>query len=410
MIKSQNIKMLDYTYNLPNERIASYPLSQRDGSKLLIYDKGEIGEKLFSDLPDMIAQHSLLVRNNTKVIQARIEFTKDTGARIEIFCLEPSDPPDYESNLSRTSNTCWYCLIGNAKKWKSGILSKKIQFKENHIILNAEKIGVNDGKEVVKFSWSPENWSFSEILDQIGTTPIPPYLRREAEPSDKSRYQTLYAQTDGSVAAPTAGLHFTQETEEKLKLNKTKISEVTLHVGAGTFTPVKSDSIDQHKMHTEHIRVDKDTIHNILNHHTLGITAIGTTSMRTLESLYWLGHQLKSEGKNIEDDINVNQWLPYEDSKNSTVRESLLEILIQMNDKELDQIDFSTSLLIIPGYSFKIVDRLITNFHQPGSTLLLLVAAFIGKDWKEVYHYAMDNDFRFLSYGDSSLLIRKKLD
>lgn len=407
-IEPENIKMADFTYNLPNLKIASYPLGERDNSKLLIYNNGKISHQNFSDLPNILPEFSLMVRNNTKVIQARIEFTKETGAHIEIFCLEPADPPDYESNLSKLISTKWYCLIGNAKKWKSGILTKKIKFDSGQLVLNAERIGLNDGKEVVKFSWSPESYSFSEILDRLGTTPIPPYLERQAEPSDKLRYQTLYALTDGSVAAPTAGLHFTQNTEDGLKLNKIKISELTLHVGAGTFTPVKSERIDQHNMHNEHITLSKDTLHHLLNYESHGITAIGTTTLRTLESLYWLGHKLKSEGIELKDNIHIDQWLPYNDTFDMPVREALLEILMQMTLKEIENINFNTSLLIIPGYSFKLVNRLITNFHQPGSTLLLLVAAFIGEDWRNVYNYALENDFRFLSYGDSSLLLRNQ--
>jgi len=405
-----NIKIADFTYDLPDSRIAKYPLNIRDQSKLLVYDKEQISEAVFSDLPKMLPQFSLLVRNNTKVIQARIEFKKDTGGRIEIFCLEPADPTDYETNLSCNDSVSWFCLIGNAKKWKSGSLSKMLSLESGQVILNAERIGQKEGKEIVRFSWSPQKYCFSEILDQIGTTPIPPYLQRKAEPADKSRYQTLYALTDGSVAAPTAGLHFTSETEQNLLKINVKISEVTLHVGAGTFTPVKSVSIDQHQMHTEHIRVTRNTIHDLLNLRYLGITVVGTTSMRTLESLYWLGYKLKSGKAILNSSIHIDQWLPYQETELITVREALLEILIQMSLQELEFIDFSTSLLIIPGYSFKMVDRLITNFHQPGSTLLLLVAAFIGNEWKNIYKYALNNSFRFLSYGDSCLLIRNQPD
>lgn len=409
-ITPENIKIADFTYDLPDSRIAKYPLKKRDQSKLLIYDKGQIQEELFCNLPKMLPHLSVLVRNNTKVIQARVEFIKSTGGRIEVFCLAPADPPDYESNLSRSGSVSWYCLIGNAKKWKSGTLSKVLNLESGQLILNALRAESTDGKELVKFSWHPQEYSFSEILDQIGTTPLPPYLRRKAEPEDKSRYQTLYALTNGSVAAPTAGLHFTTETEKEILNRKIRISEITLHVGAGTFTPVKSESIDQHLMHTEHIRVTRDTIHDLLNNGSFGIIAVGTTSMRTLESLYWLGYLLKTGKAGLADEIHIDQWLPYKNDKLIPVRTALLEILIQMSVQELEFIDFSTSLFIIPGYSFKLVERLITNFHQPGSTLLLLVAAFIGDDWRKIYNYALKNDFRFLSYGDSCLLIRNKTD
>jgi len=405
-ISPENIKIADFTYNLPDSKIAKYPLNQRDQSKLLIYDKGQIHNSVFSKLPGLLPQSSVMVRNNTKVIQARIEFTKSTGGRIEVFCLEPADPSDYESNLSKSESVRWYCLIGNSKKWKSGSLSKIIQLDSRQLSLEAIREDTKEGKEIVKFSWHPKEYSFSEILDQIGTTPIPPYLQRKAEPADKSRYQTLYAIADGSVAAPTAGLHFTSETEKELQNRKIRISEITLHVGAGTFTPVKSESIDLHQMHTEHIRISRDTVQDLLNYESLGITAVGTTSMRTLESLYWLGYLLKTGKKLLNDHIHIKQWLPYEDVKEIPVRAALLEILSQIKTLKLEFVDFSTSLFIVPGYSFKLVDRLVTNFHQPGSTLLLLVAAFIGDDWRDVYKYALKNSFRFLSYGDSCLLIR----
>ncbi|MCK5820338.1 MAG: S-adenosylmethionine:tRNA ribosyltransferase-isomerase [Bacteroidales bacterium] len=410
IIRPENIKIADFTYNLPDARIAKYPLTKRDQSKLLIYKNGQISEAVFSNIPKMLPQLSVLVRNNTKVIQARIEFLKSTGGRIEVFCLEPADPPDYESNLSSSNSVSWYCLIGNAKKWKTGSLSKIIHLGSEQISLNATRVEPHDGKEVVRFSWHPQKYSFSEILDHIGTTPIPPYLQRKAEPDDKSRYQTLYAIADGSVAAPTAGLHFTPKTELELKNRRIRISEITLHVGAGTFTPVKSESIDQHQMHTEHIRINRDTIHDLLSNEPLGITAVGTTSMRTLESLYWLGYLLSSGKAMLSNEIHINQWLPYKSNQAIPVRTILTEILKQMDANKLEFIDFSTSLFIIPGYSFKLVDRLITNFHQPGSTLLLLVAAFIGDDWKKIYEYALNNDFRFLSYGDSCLFISNTRD
>lgn len=403
---AQNIRISDYTYNLPDSRIAKYPLEQRDQSKLLVFNSSGIHEELFRDLPRLLPPLSLLVRNNTKVIQARVEFLKESGARIEIFCLEPALPADYESNLSSKNKVTWFCLIGNAKKWKSGQLHKELILDGRNLSLVAERLDPIDGKERIRFSWNPGTYSFSELLEVFGTTPLPPYLQRDAEPEDKSRYQTLYAQSNGSVAAPTAGLHFTNNMNSDLKLAQVKISELTLHVGAGTFTPVKSETIGQHQMHTEHIRISRDLLHDLMNHFPFGITAVGTTSMRTLESIYWLGVLLKGGQLNLEAPLHIDQWIPYQSLPQLPTREAILEVLTQMMHREMENLEFTTSLFIIPGYTFRIVNRLVTNFHQPGSTLLLLVAAFIGEDWKGVYQHALQNNFRFLSYGDSSLLER----
>lgn len=401
---AEHIRTDDYRYNLPVNRIAKYPLENRDHSKLLIYQNGTIEESVFLDFPNRIQSDSVIVRNNTRVIQARLEFQKETGARIEIFCLEPSQPADYESNLSKITSSSWYCLIGNARKWKSEILQVAVHTPDGEIRIQAKKMGKTAGKEEIQFTWEPKELSLSEILDHFGQTPIPPYLERESEPEDKIRYQTIYAKNNGSVAAPTAGLHFTKEVEKELRVNKIVTSEVTLHVGAGTFKPIKSETIATHKMHTEHLIVKRDDIHHILNYDKFGITAIGTTSLRTLESLYWVGYLIHKKKISIFDTIHIDQWLPYRSDSSLTRRQALLEILLQMSNNQIESIEFSTGLIIIPGYTFRMVERLVTNFHQPGSTLLLLVAAFVGTDWEKIYQFALDHEYRFLSYGDSSLL------
>ncbi len=398
-IKPENIKIEDYIYDLPEDRIAKYPLNQRDSSKLLIYNKGKISKDFFANINRYADFNSTFVFNNTKVIQARLKFFKETGAQIEIFCLEPVDPSDYVLAFQQTKKVAWKCIVGNLKKWKDKILKKVITVGNDKVELNATKRNQDGNAQIIEFTWNNNKFTFSEILENIGVTPIPPYLNRESESVDKDRYQTIYSKLKGSVAAPTAGLHFTDEVLNKLKNKNIHIEEVTLHVGAGTFKPVKSETIDEHEMHTEHFVVKKSTIENLLKSEK--IVVVGTTSVRTIESLYWMGVKL------IENKIlysHITQWEVYE-LPNLSKQESLNALLNYMNENSIDEIDASTQIMIFPGYKFKLVDVLITNFHQPKSTLLLLIAAFIGDDWEKVYDYALNNDFRFLSYGDSSILI-----
>lgn len=392
----------DFNYPLPDERIAKFPLEKRDSSKLLVYKNGKIDEDIFSNIVNYLPENALLVYNNTRVIHARLRFYKETGARIEIFCLEPLNPADYTLSLSSTVQCIWKCMVGNLKKWKSGKLTKQVEIKGDSVELNAELIQSENNTHEILFSWNNSDIHFADILEQTGELPIPPYLNRETEESDNITYQTVYSKIEGSVAAPTAGLHFTPEVLGQLKNKNIETEEVTLHVGAGTFQPVKSDTIDQHQMHAEVIEVRKPVIENLIN--KLGnVIAVGTTSVRTLESLYYVGLQILD---NQQTDIfHISQWIPYETKSNVSVEESLHAIVDYMNKNNLESIHASTQIMIKPGYEFKIVNGIITNFHQPKSTLLLLVSAFVKGNWKAIYDYALSNDFRFLSYGDSSLLL-----
>jgi len=399
-INPQNIRIELYDYQLPDERIAKYPLEQRDKSKLLIYNKGNIGSNTFSEIDYYIPENSTLVFNNTKVIQARLKFYKETGAQIEIFCLEPIEPSDYALAFEQTEKVTWKCIVGNLKKWKTEDLKSRIRINDYEIEIVATKKGAVGNTQIIEFKWNNNKVSFSEILENVGVTPIPPYLNRESENIDKERYQTVYSKLKGSVAAPTAGLHFTNPVLGKLKEKNIKLEEITLHVGAGTFTPVKSNTVDEHEMHTEHFVVKKETIKQLLDAER--IVAVGTTSVRTIESLYWMGVKLISLNKL---DIHIKQWEPYELKVGIYKKEALQALLNYMNQNDIKQLEASTQIMIVPGYTFKMVDILITNFHQPKSTLLLLIAAFIGDNWKNVYRYALENEFRFLSYGDSSVLI-----
>lgn len=394
----------DFDYNLPDERIAKYPLQQRDASKLLLWRNGAISESKFSDLADFLPDKSLLVCNNTRVIQARIVFHKFTGARIELFCLEPLKPSDYVLSLSATGSCEWKCMVGNLKKWKQGILSQTIRHDEREVDFKAELAEKQGNTHRIKFSWSDSTLSFSEILMMIGELPIPPYLHRDTEESDKKTYQTVYSRIEGSVAAPTAGLHFTPEVFESLKRKNIRVEELTLHVGAGTFQPVKSAAIEQHTMHTEIFAVHVDTIRSVQEN--LGnIVAVGTTSVRTLESLYYIG-ATKTSLQHTETELKVSQWEPYESNPEISVNQALQNIIDYLEATNQDVLHGETQILIKPGFKFRIVNKIITNFHQPRSTLLLLVSAFVGGKWKEIYDYALAHDFRFLSYGDSSLLVK----
>lgn len=393
----KQINISDYNYELPDERIAKFPLEKRDSSKLLTYISGNVSTNVFSSLPEILPANSCLVFNNTRVIQARLEFFKSTGSRIEIFCLEPQDPSSYELSLSSTQSCVWKCMVGNLKKWKGEVLKKEVG--TDNLILEAERLETNGNTSFIKFSWN-NGVSFAEVLDLLGELPIPPYLNRKTQESDKTTYQTVYSKVKGSVAAPTAGLHFTPEVISALHGKGIKTMELTLHVGAGTFQPVKAEEIGGHAMHAEKIEVSKDFIENIIEN--LGnIVAVGTTSVRTLESLYYLGVQLHSG----DTKLLVNQWEPYENKSELSPKESLQAILNYMEQTQSNILYATTQIMIVPGYKFNIVNILITNFHQPKSTLLLLLAAFIGDKWRELYKYALDNDYRFLSYGDSSVLI-----
>ena len=399
------IYIADYNYPLPDERIAKYPLPERDHSKLLVYRDGQVSEDRFYNVGDYIAPHSLLIYNNTRVIQARLEFHKPTGARIEVFCLEPLEPHDYQLSLSSTTGCIWKCMVGNAKKWHT----EAIELKAGEWTLRAYKQETLGNTFAVRFEWDEANVSFAEILDAMGELPIPPYLNRKTEESDKTTYQTVYSRIKGSVAAPTAGLHFTEKVLSDLHNRGIETDEVTLHVGAGTFLPVKTADANEHTMHTEIIAVPKSTIEHIIA--KIGhIVAVGTTSMRTLESLYSIGCRFlnteASEYRNIEN-IHVGQFEPYEQKSFPSTEEALRAIVAYLDATGQQTLHAETQIMIKPGYVFHVVDQLITNFHQPQSTLLLLVSAFVGGDWRTIYDYALSHDFRFLSYGDSSILNRK---
>lgn len=394
-MKQQPLYIADYNYPLPDERIAKYPLAQRDHSKLLVYRDGQVSEDRFFNVGDYIADDALLVYNNTRVIQARLEFRKPTGARIEVFCLEPIDPHDYQLSLGSTNGCTWKCMIGNAKKWHDEYLEYPVE--KLGLALRAYKGATLGNAYSVRFEWDDRTISFAEILDAAGELPIPPYLNRKTEESDKTTYQTVYSRIKGSVAAPTAGLHFTDEVLDNLRSRGIETDEVTLHVGAGTFLPVKTADANEHVMHTEIIAVPRATIANVQAH--LGhIVAVGTTSMRTLESLYFMG---------CKQAATVSQFEPYETAHTMSAKEALQRLLDWMDATGQTTLHAETQIMIKPGYQFHIVDQLITNFHQPQSTLLLLVSAFVGGDWRTIYDYALSHDFRFLSYGDSSILTKR---
>jgi S-adenosylmethionine:tRNA ribosyltransferase-isomerase len=395
----------EYNYPLPDERIAKYPLTKRDASKLLVYKNQKITESVFSSVSDFLPHNALLVYNNTRVIQARLLFKKDTGASIEVFCLEPLQPADYAQSLGSTTECVWKCMIGNLKKWKEGKLSKQIELAGEKCTFTAERHQTEGNTHSVKFSWDNAAIHFADILENAGELPIPPYLHRKTEESDLTTYQTVYSKIKGSVAAPTAGLHFTEDVFESLKPKQITIEEVTLHVGAGTFQPVKTRDIAEHHMHTEVISVQRSTIENLLKQ--LGnIVAVGTTSVRTLESLYYIGSSPLNPPKGDLHVLHVDQWAPYQTKDKLTTREALQNIIDYLETNNLTTLHAETQIMIKPGYKFRVVDGMITNFHQPKSTLLLLVSAFVGGNWKQIYDYALENDFRFLSYGDSSLLMK----
>lgn len=396
----QSIQISDYGYPLPDERIAKYPLPKRDESKLLVYQKGEISTRVFNQLPTCLPEGACLVFNNTKVIQARLLFQKQTGSKIEIFCLEPLMPAAYDLMFQQTKTCTWKCMVGNLKKWKAGALLKQIEFKGSILQVEAQRIETTGNTSTICFTWNREDCTFADVLDAFGELPIPPYLNRRTEESDKTTYQTVYSKIKGSVAAPTAGLHFTDAVLNKLEEKGSKRCEVTLHVGAGTFQPVKAAQIGGHAMHTEVIEVTRQSI-ALLQQQLGSIVAVGTTSVRTIESLYYLGCRVASGNA----EMVVEQWEPYQHTAVLSAHDALQALLDYLDASGQTTLHASTRIIIVPGYTFKIVNALITNFHQPHSTLLLLLAAFVGDEWHRIYEYALANDYRFLSYGDSSLLI-----
>ncbi|MBQ0019323.1 MAG: S-adenosylmethionine:tRNA ribosyltransferase-isomerase [Bacteroidales bacterium] len=413
----KHIHIEDFDYPLPDERIAKFPLKERDSSKLLVYRKGEVIEDTFCNLTNYLPKGMMMVFNNTKVIQARLHFRKgenQDGALIEIFLLEPAFPVEYQENFAAKGKCNWYCLVGNLKKWKGGQLFHELEVGGKRILLSAFRLGEHGTSQEIMFEWDGDV-TWAEILDVMGELPIPPYLNRKTEESDKTTYQTVYSKIKGSVAAPTAGLHFTQRVLADLDVHGIDREEVTLHVGAGTFKPVKSEEIGGHDMHTEHIAVRRQTIEKLLKHGGEAI-AVGTTSVRTLESLYYMGVMASKKDKEavsgqsdeLGEELHVAQWMPYEYAKEErklTTVEALNALLNYMDVNKLDVLHSSTQIIIAPGYDYHIVRRMVTNFHQPKSTLLLLVSAFVKGDWHKIYDYALGHDFRFLSYGDSSLLI-----
>ncbi len=400
----KHIHISEYNYPLPDERIAKFPLSVRDESKLLVYRHGDISEDSFSSLPTYLDKGNLMVFNNTKVIQARLHFRKETGALIEVFCLEPIQPNDYVLNFQQTKHAAWLCMIGNLKKWKEGALKSEIIIKGESLTLTATR-GANYGtSHWVDFHWDNPQVAFADILEVFGELPIPPYLNRNTQESDKESYQTVYSKIKGSVAAPTAGLHFTPAVFDALQEKGIDIEELTLHVGAGTFKPVKSEEIADHEMHTEYISVSRATIAKLIDHDARAI-AVGTTSVRTLESLYHIGVTLANNPNASEKDLHVKQWQPYEQKEHINPIVALQKIVGYLDRNGMETLHSSTQIIIAPGYEYKIVKAIVTNFHQPQSTLLLLVSAFVKGDWQRIYNYALEHEFRFLSYGDSSLLI-----
>ena len=425
---TKEIHISDYSYELPDERIAKFPMAERDHSKLLVYDKGVVGEDRFYNLPAHLPQGALMVMNNTRVIQARLHFRKPdqegrpTGALIEVFLLEPYLPADYEQMFQQTRSCQWLCLVGNQKKWKTGPLTVSTTVVGGlaadtpaGITLTATHLGEVGTSQLIEFQWTGGR-PFADVIDRLGELPIPPYLNRETQESDKQTYQTVYSKIKGSVAAPTAGLHFTERVLQAIDARGIERDEVTLHVGAGTFRPVKSETIGEHPMHTEYIAVHRHTLERLLAHGAQAI-AVGTTSVRTLESLYYMGLKVLRRPDISEDQLHVDQWEPYgseelrvnatphSDLRSENTEDALRALLDWMDRRGLSVLHSSTQIIIAPGYDYKIVKMLITNFHQPQSTLLLLVSAFVHGDWRRIYDYALQHDFRFLSYGDSSLLI-----
>lgn len=403
-IKSQDAHELDY--RLPDEAVAIRPLAARDQSKLLVWNDGTITDAAFRSLADYLPEHSLLVFNNTQVIRARLHFQKETGANIEIFCLDPMQPADYQLAFQQRQSCVWNCLVGNLKKWKEERLSLIIKIDEKEVALHAEKLSRQDSSVQICFSWDDEQYNFATLIEAAGVLPIPPYLHREAEANDLERYQTIYSKEKGSVAAPTAGLHFTENTFAQLDAKHISRAEVTLHVGAGTFKPVQSKQIGEHEMHAEQVIIHRSLLEQ-LQQNKGKLIAVGTTSIRSLESLYWLGVKMHCQ-PNIESiDFNISQWMPYEEDLQLSAEQALQSVADYMQAHDMNQIAFHTKIIIVPSYEFRLVQGMITNFHQPQSTLLLLISAFVGEDWKRIYAHALKHNYRFLSYGDSNLYLKE---
>ena len=401
-INPKNLAIKDFVYELPDERIAKYPLPERDQSKLLYYSNHTIADHTFTDLPQLLPQGALLVFNNTKVVQARLLFQKETGGIVEIFCLEPVEPHrEVQLAMQQTGSCTWKCLVGNNKRWKGGPL--KLYFEGGEV--TAEREAQQEGHFLIRFTWEPAELTFAEVLERCGKLPLPPYLNRELTPEDRTRYQTIYAHHQGAVAAPTAGLHFTDRVMAALRDKGIGTTYLTLHVGAGTFKPVKADLMEAHEMHAEQLMVSRQVVEQLLQHLGRPLIPVGTTSMRSLESLYWLGSLLLQQPELKQEELHVTQWVPYETATPPAVADALQALLDYMERHQTDHLHASTQIIIAPGYTFRVCSGLVTNFHQPESTLLLLVAALIGEDWKQVYRHALDNGYRFLSYGDSSLLL-----
>lgn len=400
--KPDHIHITEFDYHLPDERIAKYPVEIRDNSKLLIYKQGNISASTFSALSHLLNSGDLLVFNNTRVIPARLKFKKETGANIEIFCLEPIEPAEYQQAFQSRECT-WKCIVGNLKKWKDASLNKKLLVNEREVLLVATKVEDHKTHQLIRFSWDDAALSFSEIIALAGVTPIPPYLNRETEEIDSERYQTVYSRIQGSVAAPTAGLHFTGPLLDKLQKNGTTLEEITLHVGAGTFKPVQTEKVTDHEMHSEFFQVSLSTLNKLKNKHG-NIVSVGTTTLRTLESLYWLGVKIEHGLFKNQNILYLEQWDAYKLNTNLSYPQALQVIIEYLQANHLEELFAYTQIMIAPGYKIKSIKALITNFHQPKSTLLLLVSAITGKDWRKIYDYALENDFRFLSYGDSSIL------
>lgn len=404
----KSLQISDYSYVLPDERIAKYPLENRDESKLLCYKGGRITSYQFDELPLLVPDNSLMLFNNTRVIHARIYFEKETGATIEVFCLTPHIPVDYHQSFEQRERVVWSCMVGNARRWKDDVLELRIDMGCEQLLLKARKLERHGGEFLIEFSWDDPRWTFSDLLEEVGELPIPPYLNRETELEDDVTYQTVYSSDDGSVAAPTAGLHFTPKVLGRLGEAGVKSSYLTLHVGAGTFRPVKAEYMEEHSMHTEFISFSRDAIEDVLMCGE-SLIVVGTTSLRAVESLYYIGVKI-SRNPNIElSELEVSQWEPYKERYDLSGDEALEAVLTYMDERGLKHLYAQTQIMIAPGYQFRYPAALVTNFHQPQSTLLLLVAAFVGDGaWRDMYDYALSNDFRFLSYGDSSILWREK--
>ncbi len=403
--KVREINIDEYDYDLPEDRIAQYPVRKRENSKLLLYNKGIISQDIFSNIPEYLPDDALMVFNNTRVIRARILFRKESGAIIEVFCLEPQAPAEYELSFGSKKPVVWKCIIGNLKKWKTGCLITEFLFKGEHYKLSAEKVSSEGDAWRIRFSWNTEDICFGEVIESVGHIPLPPYVKREDEKEDNVRYQTVYSSIKGSVAAPTAGLHFTNEVLDDIKSKGIRSVEITLHVGAGTFQPVKTNDISEHEMHCEHFFVSKKAIKHILASQGK-IIAVGTTSVRTLETLFWMGVKTILNPSESDNELITDQWEPYRQDVNISFQESLKALLRMMTKKKISFLHGVTKIIIIPGYRFRVINGMLTNFHQPKSTLLLLVSSWVGTDWKKIYNFALENRFRFLSFGDSSLLLK----